>query len=305
MAPPTLDMVVANMLSILTNLLPPPPPPPPLPAQPLPDPSVSLVSVAEKSVGVGNRLGIDVQGPLSISVLKGVRLDAVVRFQFWGDDPVAVDASITNMHGLLLAAKEQLKKQGFLNLEAVDTLLAQHSLPDAWRKTATYRMLFEFIYQDTDDSGGLIARIPININSSFNETTVVTDEMVRWDADAAPALEVRGSASRGSFSVGELAILAFLPVGFNGDGVTVTAFDEGVQRQRFFASVRDFRDAFTLAPDPIELGGQLYLAGRMAFPNADFPDPIVLSRVEDFFQIAYASPPLNDINAGVYLRVLR
>jgi hypothetical protein len=43
----------------------------------------------------------------------------------------------------------------------------------------------------------------------------------------------------------------------------------------------------------------------MVFPNADFPDPILLAGGEDFFQVVYASPPLNDINAGVYLRVLR
>ena len=301
-AAPTLDTVVASMMSILNNLLPPPPQPPP--AQPLPDPSVSLVSVTEKSVGLGSRLGIDAQGPLSISVLKGVRLDAVVRFEFWGADPAEADANITGMHAALLAAKAQLKSQGFLILEGLDTLLADQPLPDAWRKTATYRVLFEFPYQDTDDAGGLIARIPININSIFNETTVVTDEMVRWDGDEAPTLEVRGSTGRVPFHVGELALLAFLPVGFNGDGVTISSFVGGALTQLSFASVRDFRDAFTLEPQAIELGGQPYLAGRMAFPNADFPNPIVLAGGEDFFSIAYASPPLNDINAGVYLRVL-
>src|SRR4051812_35560989 len=103
---PTLDQVVTDMMNALDNLLPAIPPPPALPAQPLPARGVSLVSVTEKTVGLGNRLGIDTQGPLSVSVLKGVRLDAVVRFQFWGADPAEADARITEMHGLLLAAKD-------------------------------------------------------------------------------------------------------------------------------------------------------------------------------------------------------
>ncbi|HEY6188601.1 MAG TPA: hypothetical protein VIW80_13170 [Pyrinomonadaceae bacterium] len=304
-AAPTLAQVVSEMMNALNNLLPAIPPPPLPPGQPLPARSVSLVSVTEKTVGLGNRLGIDTQGPLSVSVLKGVRLDAVVRFQFWGNDPAEADDRITEMHGLLLAAKEQLKAQGFLTITGEETSLADNvpTIP-AWRKTASYRLLYEFPYKDNDDAGGLIARIPININSVFNESTLVTDEMVHWDNEFALTLEVRRNAS-GPFPVGELAIVAFLPILWDGDGVTISAFVGGVLRQRAFASVRDFRNAFTLEPDPIELGGHSFLAGRMVFPNPDFPDPIVLARGEDFFQVVYASPPLDDINAGVYLRVLR
>jgi hypothetical protein len=302
---PTLDQVVANMMDALDNLLPAIPPPPAPPAQPVPERGVSLVSVTEKTVGLGNRLGIETQGPLSILVLKGVRLDAVVRFQFWGSDPAEADTRITEMHGLLLAAKDQLKAQGFLTITGDETSLAEN-VPtiSAWRKTASYRVLYEFPYKDTDDAGGLIARIPININSIFNETTVVTDNMAHWDNEFARTLEIRRSVSS-AFQVGELEILAFLPVLWDGDGVTISSFVGGVLRQRSFASVRDFRDAFILEPGTIELGGFPFRAGRMVFPNADFPDPILLAGGEDFFRIAYASPPLDNINAGVYLRALR
>jgi hypothetical protein len=218
---PTLDQVVTTMMAALTNILPPIPPPPALPAQPLPARGVSLVGVTEKTVGLGNRLGIETKGPLSVSVLKGVRLDAVVRFQFWGADPAEADARITEMHGLLLVERDQLKRQGFLTITGEETSLAENvpTIP-AWRKTANYRVLYEFPYKDTDDAGGLIARIPIDIDSIFNETTVVTDEMVHWDNEFARNLEVRRNAS-GAFHVGELVILAFLPALWNGDGVTI------------------------------------------------------------------------------------
>jgi hypothetical protein len=73
---------------------------------------------------------------------------------------------------------------------------------------------------------------------------------------------------------------------------------------RSFGSVRAFCDAFAPAPDPVALGGHLYRAGRMTFPNADFPDPIVLSGGTDVFRIQSVTMAL-DSGAIVYVRALR
>jgi hypothetical protein len=138
----------------------------------------------------------------------------------------------------------------------------------------------------------------------LNELTVVTDEMVRWDFESAPTLELR-RVLHGISNVGSLTILAFLPAGFDGDPVDILTSVGGVPRQVSFLSTRDFLNAFELELEPVELNGQQYSVGRMVFPSADFPDPIVLAGGEDFFRVTYASPPLDNPDAVVYLRALR
>lgn len=280
---------------------------PPAPAGP-PPPGVSLVSVTEKAVGLGALRGLVTRSPFSVSVLRGIRLDAVVRFQVWADTPAEADDLMTQQHALLLAAKDQLKVAGFLTLAAETTSLVSHAgALDFWRKTADYRVLYEFAFQDSGDSEGLIARIPVHINTVYNENTVVTDETVRWGNLDAPDLEVRAGVA-GQFRVRELSILAFLPAGWDGDGVTVSASAGGALQQRNYATVRDFFNAFTPEAETVELGGAQFTAGRMAFPNPDFPSPILLAGGGDFFRVTYNAPldaPLDHADAVVYLRVLK
>lgn len=305
---------IQDMLDALRDFL-------PSPASALPEPSVSVVSVEERGVGVGNRLSNEMRNSFSTTVLKGGRLDAVVRFQLWASTPDAVDQLIDTLHGELLAAKDALRLiiqedepqvGSFLNIALGETSLAdffQNLAPglSGWRKTANYKVLYEFRYPDTEGAESLIHRIPIAVNS-HGESTVVTDEIIRWDGESAPALAVSGT-SQDLFQVGALTILAFLPEGWDGDQVIVSATVNGTARERVFASVRDFLNAFDLDETPVTLGGNPYLSGRLAFPNADFPDPIIL-RGDDVLRIRYVdpvnadNPRLSNGNAVAYLRVL-
>src|SRR5256885_11432622 len=74
--------VLAAMLDVLDNYL----PPNPVINPPLPDPNLSLVSMTERSVGLGSRVGTDVRGPFAVSALKGTRIEAVIRYQIWSDN---------------------------------------------------------------------------------------------------------------------------------------------------------------------------------------------------------------------------
>ncbi len=316
MTRPPLDQVLEGMLAALAAYL-------PSPAPPLPDPGISVVSVKELPLAIGNRRGTERRASFPAVEQKGGRLEAVVRFQAWGGDPAEVDTRIEELHGQLLAAKEALLGRfaasvdgtwsgGFLRLGAESTSSSeQHADLNAWRKWADYEVLYEFHFLDADGAQSLIARIPIDINSMFAESTVITDEMMRWDDLAAQALELNGRTRR-AFSVGTIYILAYLPGGWDGSSVKISVSVGGSLREKNFASVREFRDAFDLEKEAggpmivyktVELGGKVYFAGRLAFPNADFPDPIILKEEDDFFRISYSAPPF-DSDAVVYLRLL-
>lgn len=287
----------------------------------LSQPSVSVASVTERPLAVGNRRGMERFGTLSAIELKGLRLDAVVHFQLLADDLDDVEDAAKEVQKRLLGASDALWARGFLRLAAREMSPAEHlPTPNAWRKTVEYEVLYEFHYQDTDGAESIIARIPIDIDSEYSESTEVTDEMVRWDKDSALGLEVRGG-SRRIHRVSSVTILAYLAEDWNGSRVTLSASVGGAVRERTFADVREFRDAFDLERENVaepgeepeikivQLGRRPYVAGRMVFPNADFPDPLVLKGGEDIFNIRYDHERFRPDNQGetdsvVYLRVL-
>ena len=101
----------------------------------------------------------------------------------------------------------QIDAEEFTHAE--ETSPAELADTGTWRRTADYSLLFEHRFADTDGAQSLIARIPIHTDpeQSFSpdrETTVVTDEMVRWDNESAPSLVIRGSGT-----VGRLGVLDF------------------------------------------------------------------------------------------------
>jgi len=261
----------------------------------------------EQAVGLGNRRGSETRGRVSVVELQGVRLDALIRFQVWGDDPDQLEAAITDLHLRLLGRRNNLRLEGFLHLSLVGMSLVEH-LPviNAWRKQAEYEVLYEYQYEGTDGAESLIARIPVEIGEVFGESTLVTDKMLRWDENEAALLDLRGD-TRHPFRVGLLSILAFLPEDWDGEGLTVSASLGGLFREKIFASIRAFLEAFTLKPESIELGGNAYTTGSLTFPNVDFPDPILLLGGTDFFRIRYGASESEtfDSNAIVYLRVLK
>lgn len=323
-----LEAALADMLAEMRDLLPPPTPG-------VPEPNVSIATVSERALAVGNWRGNERRGTLGAAPLKGGRLDAVVRFQFWAngpDGPIDVDESINELHGRLLAAKETLRAAGFLRAKAETTQSAEPIFVpqvSAWRKTTDYRVLYEFHYQDDDEAMSLIARIPVDTNAIPKESMTITDQMARWDEEAANPLIIHGRAR-----VAGLTALKFIPGAnptgtvivtrsFEGAGgaptahasladfLTAVAGPNATQRHDSvtFASIGDFLAAFAPAGDPVELGNpdpnqpgvmDSYIPLSLAFPA-----PVELPASGDLFSITFAppsDPPIFDLLAVVYLR---
>jgi hypothetical protein len=220
-------------------------------SDPPPAPTVSVISVTERALAVGNRRGTERRGLFPVVALKGCRLDAVVRFQLWANERDDVDAAIEELQRRLLADRDGLWADGFLRIGAEGTSPAEHvSPPDSWRKSTDYKVLYEFHYEDTDGAEGIIARIPIHSDlevrdSLPRETTIVTDEMVRWGDGEAPVLEVTGTARSGVRVTG-LAVLAHLPAGWTGNQVTLVRLDRrSVQLPTEYPTLEEFHAAVT------------------------------------------------------------
>ena len=289
--------MLSNMLIALTGYL-----PASIPG--LPEPSLAVVSVTDRAIGLGNRRGNETRGGFTVVALKGGRLDVLVRFQLWGNQPLEVETAIANLRDRLLADQAILRSLGFLRMAIAETSLATFNTTlNAWSGTADYQILYEFRTEDTDGAESLIARIPVEIDSEYNESTVVTNGMVRWDEQTAATLEVRGWHRTGS-PITALSILAFLPPAWNGNSVTLTIRQRDSLQEKVFSTLRDFFNAFALEPTTVSLGGQIYQGGQLSLPNADFPTPIILRGGQDFLQIRYADAAL-DQPAVVYLRVLK
>jgi hypothetical protein len=325
---PPLSQVVSAMLDVLHDFLPAAPPP-------LPAAGVSLVSVVERSVGIGNYRGDDVIGSFGIRELKGVRLDALVRYQLWAGGPVDADQAALDLNTALLAARDTLRAAGVLrlSLEAAQLAELQGSI-NAWRKVADYRVLYEFPYVDTGGAESLIARIPIDAAlddpSLASEVTIVTDEMTRWSNEptadpAAPPL-----TARGPFSIATLASLSFLTTPPTGT-VTITRTFDGAQGGPVpFLDLPTFIDAVS-GDEPAERHARVVLASIGAFladlgapgPPVELGDwdantnidayelrtlaiepPIELPGLRDRFEIAYEQGALEEVGV-VYLRASR
>jgi hypothetical protein len=319
-----LEAALADMLAEMRDLLPPP-------TAGVPDPNVSIVSVSERALAVGNWRGNERRGTLAAAPLKGGRLDAVVRFQFWAngpDGPIDVDESINELHGRLLAAKETLRAAGFLRARAETTQSAEPIFVpavSAWRKTTDYRVLYEFHYQDDDGARSLISRIPVDTNAVPDELTTITDDLVRWDEQSATPLTVLGRAR-----ITGVTALEFMPGAnptgkvtltrsFNGavgtpndhgslaDFLTAVADPNAMQRHDSvtFASIGDFLAAFAPAGDPVELGNpdpnQPGVVDSYTPLLAAFLPAIELPTSGDLFSVTFEKPSFDQL-AVVYLR---
>jgi hypothetical protein len=307
----------------LGNLLDEPFPPPDPP--PSPKPGVSLINVVEKPVGLGNRVGDEVRNSLATQELKAIRLDATVRFQLWAAELDTVDRNMDQLHGRILAAKDALRTAGFLRIATEDTALADFvQTLDVWRKTMSCKVLYEFEYAD-DETESLITRIPIQFNSEYDESTTVTDEMVRWDDQTAPPLTIRGSSN-----IHRLPILFFVPGTFPAGQITLTrTFDGAVgapiaypnldafrtaiaspntparHGQVTFASLDEFLGAFNSMGDGITLGDWNvdHLPDSYQCRVLTFEPPVQLLNTSDRFEITYQGTAFDQV-AVVYLRVL-
>jgi hypothetical protein len=316
--------VLAAMLDVLDNYL----PPNPVLNPPLPDPTLSLVSVTERSVGLGSRVGTDMRGPFTVAAVKGSRLEAVVRFQVWSDEPATIDSAVQDLVARLLADREVLRAAGFLRLalKSSGTSEIVPAVNNYWRESVDFELLYEFPYVDADDAQSLIARIPINIDDNLAEAMTVSDEMARWDNLTAPPLSLRGP-----LTIGQLSAVAFIPGTTPTGKVTVTRTFDGAtgpapihpdlttflaaiadpdhpaaEGQIIFASLGDFLGAFNPAGTPITLGDwDEDLVPDEYEPLAlTIAPPIKLPRVTDRFEINYETSPFDQV-AVVYLRATR
>jgi hypothetical protein len=315
-APPK-SQAVLNLLSSLRVYL-------PAAVIPLPAPSVTIFSLQERNVGLGNRLGRETLDNFAIVELKAGQLDAVVCLQIWATRVEDADLAVDQLHGRLLADKEGLRVEGFLRLAAEETLLAEY-IPslNAWRKTAKYRVLYEYRYTDSNGAESLITQIPIAIDSQYNEVTTVTGLMVRWDNQTASPLLLRGRAQ-----VVSLSALVFIPgLPPNGsvtlrrtyDGATgiITSYSSlgnflsavaGTnpnqrQGQYTFSTLRDFLAAFTTGGDAIPLGDwdENAVPDNYESQTLTLTPIISLPTSSDRLEISYQNPAFERV-AVVYLR---
>lgn len=318
-ATPTLDVVAGAMLTALSSLL-------PAAAGGLPAPNVIMVTLRERSAGLGRHIGTGAVADFSIVALKGVRLEGVARFQLWAASPDDIDTAIADLNSRILAQRDSLSSQGFLKITLKDARPAQQITDVGWRRAADYRVLYEFPYQDAEDADSLISRIPISINSNFNESTLVTDRLTRWDNLAAPPLVVRGQ-----FGITSLSTLSFIPGAAPAGTVTLTRTFDGVQGPpTLHATMADFLNHIT-GDAPAERHASLTFGSATAFLAAlgpaqgpifmgDFdqnniPDqylpqmlsvqpPIQLATVADRFEITFQNPAFNVV-AVLYVRLAR
>lgn len=326
MAAPALTDVVTDMLAVLGQRL-------PAPVPTMPDPNVTLERIKEKLVGIGNHTGEEPTGTLSTRTVRGGRLDARIRFQLWHTTPSAVDSAMQTLHTTLLDDAESLTQEGFLKMAAADTTLAEQvpSVP-GWRKTTSFDVLYEYRYIDTDDAASLIARIPLTTdpevaNSPAQELETITDEMVRWDQDAAPALVVRGP-----LTVARISALVFVPGPALGGTVTFARTSGGPGPVTHLPDLDAFLAA-TSGPAPTETDADVTLDPATAFAalgpagtgvtlgdwdldgvpdvysgfDRRLTDPVSLPTADDRFTVTYTPPagPATglDRTAVVYLRV--
>ena len=326
-SPPTpATRALAAMLQHLKDRLPPPDPSPP-PSAP-PNASLSLVSVIERAVGLGSHVGVDQRGPFSVAALKGLRLEAVARYQLWAETPSDVEQAINDLIAQLLGDRDVLRQAGFLRLQLKNTGVSENVFSeDAWRQSVEFEVLFEFPFVDADDAESLIARIPIAIRDQFNESTLVTGDLARWDNESAPSLGLRGA-----LNIARLSALAFVPGTAPAGTVTLTRTFDGAagpppthpdlatflaavtdpnnparEGQVVFASLTNFLSAFTNTGDPVTLGDwdeNLLLDEYQSLELAIDP-PIKLPNVSDRLEIVYDLTPSTTDFAVVYLGVKR
>jgi len=324
---PSPAQILSDMLDILRNYLPSPEPS-------LPTPGVSTVSVKQRPVGIGNWRGTERRGPLAEISLKGGRLDTVVRFQLWANTVSGADGIIDTLHSDLLTDSSQLWINGFLRLESIETSPAEFigGSINAWRKTTDYKILYEYHYSDLDGAESIIARIPIHSDpeerdSPERETTLVTDELSRWDDLRTPSLDVSATAKT-KIRIYGFASLAYLPSPWPGNPVivarlqrnvstpptsypTLAEFHAAVTRkvnpnlhaQIIFPSLSDFLAAFDSAGDSFGLGDwdengtpDTYEPGAL-----EFDPPLVLDSSNDLLRVSYQGAAF-DSKAVVYLR---
>ncbi len=323
---PRLDTMIDQMLVDLGKKMPDPPSVPDLTLQN----RARLVSVRERPVGLASWRGAEVFGSLVPVALKGGRLEAGVLFELWATGEIAADAAALTLAGNLAAARNELRGLGFLRIDGADLTAAEKTesgSTEVWRKTASYRVLYEYHYQDVDESLSLITRIPVHSDpeeagSPDRETEVVTGRVVRWQraeeaqgVPPSPTLIVRGRTT-----VRGLAVAVLPAPGLPAAGVELLRTFEGATGdprvaanlqalavaphiRKIYASLADFLGDLTATGETVELGDLQGNPGSYQMFTLTFePAPLELPRPIDRLEISTSADAWIGSNAVLYLR---
>ncbi len=245
----------------------------------LPLPGVILLNVSDRTLGLGNFRGLETRGIFPAVELKGGHAEALVRFQLWGAAPEGANAAALALQGRLMAARADLWDAGFLEFNGVaGTLANQVDTDGPWTRTADYQVLYEYHLAPTAGAESLIARIPIQAdqevsNSTARETTVVIDEMARWDEISAPVLTIRGATR-----IARLSALVYFQAALADGGLTLLRTHDGASGSpTLYVNLTDFLAALASPTNP-ERHGQFAFATLADFMSACEPagDPFPL-----------------------------
>lgn len=286
-------------------------------------PSVSLVSAQEKPVGLGQWRQLDERTHFPIAQ-KGVQVAATTRFQLWNDSPATVEAAVAGLTHDVLAGREILRTDGFLELKLKNVSVVDKPDTATWRQTAEFEVVYEFHFTDSDLAGGLIARIPAELRTGFGGM-LITGDLAVWHAEAAPALVAKG----GKGAVMGLSSLELLPGAAPADPVTITRTFEGavglpdapasfadfltvvagptpVSRHATFVfpTLTGLRTELGAAGDPVEFADELGNPQSYISRSLTFAQPIELSSRFDRLELSFGGAALG---AGqlFYIRVIR
>ena len=325
---PPLDAAMSEVLSHLGPFVPPS-------VGGLPSNSVHLTAANGRPLALGGRRGTEYRLGFPVSALKGAHLDAGVRFMVWAAAPGDVDTLLEGVHSSLLAASDGLRASGFLKFDADGSSLAERvETESAWRKSADFKVLYEYRFQDSDDAESFLVRIPVRSDleeegSPDGTTETVVDQMRRWDDEGAASLVVRGGLPGGGRVTG-MTSFDFRPGGFAGDAVVVerliansptaptvfgtfddfidavTAPQQPERHGRFtFAALADFLAALDPPGDPFFLGdwNEDAVLDQFVPRRRMFDRPVVLPTARDLFSLRYLAAALPSPGI-IYLRVL-
>ncbi len=285
-----------------------------------------LASVRERPVGLANWRGVDVFGSMVPVALKGGRLDAGVFFEITRNLPDDADTAALELHGNLLAARDGLRAVGFLRIDGPDfSLPVQDPTTQDWRKTVSYRVLYEYQYRDVDGSRRFITRIPVHADpeeegSPDRQSFVVTGRVIRWQREDAlreipppPALVLRGPASVSGFTVA-----AFLPDspgaavevlrtfdGAAGAPAVAATLQDLVAAEHIrmsFPSLGDLLAVLTAPADTVELADLNGNPASYGLRTFAFSPGLHLPRTKDRLEITTAAGAWGGSNAVLYLR---
>jgi hypothetical protein len=307
---------VQKLLTKLREYLPPP-------GAQLPTPSVSLVRLQEKQLGLGQYRALEAREHFPLAT-KGLRLATTARFQLWAATSDAVEALVRGLIDAVLADRDGLVSEGFLELSLRDVTVSEViQAGQPWRQIADFDLLYEFHSESTDDAGGLIARIPAELRPGLG-SLVITGDVVVWDETGAATLALHG----GGGAISGLSALVFAPGTLPTDAVTllrtfeqaggapttfatldsflaaVSGTNPASTHASFSAALPDFLNALGPAGAPVPFVDED--GNTRLFPTRfkAFPQPLVLPSRDDRLDVTFAGAALQP-NQLLYLRALR